>query len=256
MLIVIGGPDHALATADEFSRLLPLTALTLTAGPTVAGLLMTGLLSGPGGVRDILRRLLHWRVGARWYAVALLTAPVLAVAILVPFAVRSPAFLPPVLTKPAGGLTLVFTAFAALFGGLFEEIGWTGFAIPRLRQRYSVFSTGLIVGIVWGAWHFLVNLWGSPALAGGLPLTLFVPLYFLAGVAHLTGYRVLMVWAYDRTDSLLIAILMHAALIASTVQTVLTPPTTGVAFLTWFFGLTALFWLAVAAIAVSKRRAA
>jgi membrane protease YdiL (CAAX protease family) len=256
ILAVIGGPRHLLATSDEFSRLLPVAAMALTAGPAAAGLVMTGFLSGADGFRELYRRLIRWRVGARWYAVALLTAPVLAIAILIPFALRSPSFFPPVLTKPISGSTLVLTAFAALIGGLLEEIGWTGFAIPRLIRPHGVFLTGLTVGNVWGVWHFLINLWGSPALAGGLPLTLFAPLYLLAGVVHLTGYRILMVWAYDHTESLLIVVLMHAALIASTVQTVLTPPTTGAAFLIWFFGLSALFWMVVIATVVGKRRAA
>jgi hypothetical protein len=57
-----------------------------------------------------------------------------------------------------------------------------------------------------------------------------------------------MVWVYDRTESVLVATLMHASLIVSTVQTILTPATTGVAFLTWFFLLTAALWIAVAGI--------
>ena len=46
-------------------------------------------------------------------------------------------------------------------GMLFEELGWTGFATPTLRRRNRVLATGLIVGVLWGAWHFLVTLWGS-----------------------------------------------------------------------------------------------
>lgn len=63
-----------------------------------------------------------------------------------------------------------------------------------------------------------------------------------------------MVWVYDHTNSLLIVVLMHATLIASIVQTVLTPPTTGAAFLIWFFSLSVLFWLAIAVIIVSIGR--
>jgi len=62
---VLSGRAHVLATPDEFNRLLPFAALTLAAGPTVAGLLMTGILSGVQGFREMLRRLLLWRVGAR-----------------------------------------------------------------------------------------------------------------------------------------------------------------------------------------------
>jgi membrane protease YdiL (CAAX protease family) len=103
---------------------------------------------------------------------------------------------------------------------------WTGFAIPRLKRRHGVFATGLIVGVLWGAWHFLVNFWYSGAIVAGIPLPLFLTVYFLTGVAQLTGYRVLMVWVYDRTESLLVAVFMHASLIVSTTP-ILLPAMTG-----------------------------
>jgi len=107
-----------------------------------------------------------------------------------------------------------------LIVGLFEELGWTGFAVPTLlKLRYGVLSTGLIVGVLWGAWHLLGNnIWASVATSGGLPPALFavgVGLVLLVG--QLPAYRVLMVWVYERTNgSLLLAILMHASYSAST----------------------------------------
>ena len=98
----------------------------------------------------------------------------------------------------------------------------------RPAPSHAVFATGLIVGVLWGAWHFLVNFWNSGVISDGLPLALFLILYFLTGVAQLTAYRVLMVWVYDRTESLLIAVLMHASLIVSTMPGLI-PATTGIA---------------------------
>jgi membrane protease YdiL (CAAX protease family) len=139
---------------------------------------------------------------------------------------------------------------AGLAGGFAEELGWTGFAIPRLRPLHNVVRTGLIVGLVWGAWHFLANFWWSGSNAGRLSLAVFLPVYFLTGVAQLTAYRILMVWIYDRTESLLLATLMHASLIVSTVA--LVPATTGAAFLTWFLIFTAILWVVVAAVVVTN----
>ena len=79
-----------------------------------------------------------------------------------------------------------------------------------------------------------------------------MPLWFLIGVAQLTAYHVLMVWVYDRTESLFVAMLMHASLDLSTV-TILVPVATGMAFLTWFSVLTSLLWVVVAAVAVANR---
>jgi membrane protease YdiL (CAAX protease family) len=140
--------------------------------------------------------------------------------------------------------------------GFLEELGWTGFAVPRMRLRYGVLTTGLIVGVLWGAWHVLAHdFWAADISSGGLPLALFVTMNgfgFLVG--QLPAYRVLMVWVYDRTGgSLLVAMLMHVSLTASTF--IIGPGAlaiSGVALLTYGFVLTAAWWVVVAAVAVAQ----
>jgi len=135
-------------------------------------------------------------------------------------------------------------------GGFLEELGWTGFAVPGLRLRYGVLTTGLIVGFLWGAWHFLVTFWASGDSSGALSLPLFLPpLVFY--VAVLPVFRVLMVWVYDHTDSLLIAMLMHASLTGSTLF-VLKPQATNVALMIYYLVLAAVLWFFVAVVAVAK----
>jgi hypothetical protein len=82
-------------------------------------------------------------------------------------------------------------------------------------------------------------------------LSLFLPLYFLSAIAYLTAFRVLMVWVYERTESLLVAIVMHASLIFSTLF-VLAPPTTGVPFLLYSGVFTVALWMIVAGVAVAS----
>jgi membrane protease YdiL (CAAX protease family) len=190
-------------------------------------------------------------VGARWYAVALLTAPLLVTAILFVLSLTSPVFLPGIFTaNDKASLLLVGIAYG-LAAGFFEELGWTGFAVPRLRLRYSVLTTGLIVGLLWGAWHFLVAFWGSGTSSGAFSLILFLP-QFLFYVGVLPAYRVLMVWVYDRTgESLLVAMLMHASLTAS-VPLILQPVATGMALLSWYLVLAAALWVVIAAVAVAN----
>ena len=60
--------------------------------------MLTGLVYGRAGFRDLLARMTRWRVGARWYAVALLTAPLLLTAVLLALSLISPEFLPRILT--------------------------------------------------------------------------------------------------------------------------------------------------------------
>jgi membrane protease YdiL (CAAX protease family) len=206
ILLVAGGPGGIPATREAYERLLPLGIPALLVGPTVASLLLTGPDDGRAGHRDLLARLLRWRVGARWYAVALLTAPLALTATVVAFSLLSPEFLPSFVTTGDRASLLLF--------GLFEELGWTRFAIPRLRLRYGVLATALLVGVLWGAWHSLQISWVGRTSSAEVPLALYLPLYFFSAVASLTAYRVLMGWLYDRTGSLLLAVLMHASLIS------------------------------------------
>jgi hypothetical protein len=79
-------------TGSQFDALLPLVASAMLAGPAVASILLIVLLSGTAGLRELLSRLLRWRVGARWYVAALLPAPVLAAAVLFALSMTSPIF--------------------------------------------------------------------------------------------------------------------------------------------------------------------
>src|SRR5512141_3240503 len=119
-------------------------------GPCIAGLLMTGLLYGRPGFRELLSRLLKWRVGAGWYAFALLTAPVITTLSLL---ARST---PPAIATASDKLGLLLTGIALGLGSspFFEEVGWTGFATPELRKRCGVLATGLLMGVLWGIWHY------------------------------------------------------------------------------------------------------
>ena len=252
LLLVIGGPGGIPANSEQFKRLLPVMIMALLAGPTVAGLLLTSLIHRRAGLRELLSRLLRWRVSVRWYAVALLTAPLLFTAIPLVLSFLFPEFLPVIFTTDDMASLLLMGIAAGLSAGIFEELGWTGFAIPGLKLRYSVLTTGLIVGFLWGAWHFLVNFWssGRDSSSGALSLALLLTsLLFSVGI--LPAYRVLMVWVYDRTGSLLVAMLMHLSLTASNV--ILAPLATGVLPVIWVLALAAALWIVVAAVAVANR---
>lgn len=223
----------------------------MLAGPPVAGILLTGFVSGALGLRVLLSRLLTWRAGRRWYAAALLTAPVIQVTVLLALSRISPVFLPAIVTADDRAVLLVSGLAIGLVGGLVEELGWTGFAVPRLTPRHGVLGAGLIVGPVWGVWHLLQMWWVGSTSSGALPLTLYLPVFFLSSVAILTAYRVLMVWVYDRTGSLFVAILMHASYIFTTLF-VLAPPTTGIPFLTYSGAFAGALWAVVTAVALAN----
>ena len=257
VLLVIGGPSGIPGTPEEFERLLPLAIPGLLLGPAIAGLLVTGLVDGRAGFRALWSRLVRWRVGARWYAVALLAAPLLTLAIQLPLALTSPAFIPGLVTTADRGSFLLAGLMGGLMVGILEEIGWTGFAIPRLRLRHGVLATGLIVGLLWGVWHLLGHVfWAAEISAGGLPLGPFVLANSVSMVfGGLPAFRVLMVWVYDRTDSLLLGMFMHVSYTASTFILGPGPQTiTGTALLIHGLVSAAVLWGVVAAVTVALRR--
>ncbi|HYN06079.1 MAG TPA: CPBP family intramembrane glutamic endopeptidase [Vicinamibacterales bacterium] len=162
-------------------------------------------------------------------------------------------FLPGILTSDDKASLLLVSLAVGLAAGIFEELGWTGIAVPELRLRHGVLATGLIVGVLWGAWHLLTNVfWATRASAGELSLSVFLPAsVFGVLVGYLPAFRVLTVWVYDRTGSLLVAILMHVGLTASLL--ILNPlAISGVALLTYSFTLAAAVWIVVAAVVVAN----
>jgi len=215
-------PGAIPAPPVEAERYFVFVYLAMLAGPPIAGLVMTAVLGGRDGLRDYRARLPRWRVPLRWYAAALLTAPLVLTVTAAMLSLFSSDFAPALLSPNADAAVPVhagnrssFMMMSILVGtgaGFFEELGWTGFVIPEMRTRYGVVVTGLSVGLLWGAWHFLAVLWGSASSFGSMPIPLFM---FVALFSFLPPYRVLMAWVYERTGSTLVAILMHASLTTS-----------------------------------------
>ncbi len=131
----------------------------------------------------------------------------------IPFALSliSPVFLPGIVTTDDKASFLLVGIVAGLLVGFFEELGWTGFAVPRLTLGHGVLATGLIVGPS-------VRSLALPCLLGSRQFwcALAGPRPPRALFSFLPAFRVLMVWVYDRTGSLLVAMLMHVSLTAST----------------------------------------
>jgi CAAX protease family protein len=117
-------------------------------GPSAVAIALTARAQGRAGVRELLGRLLQWRVGLRWYMFALgfLAAVKLGVAVVYRVANGSwPHF---------GGQTWYATLMAIVAAGIFggplgEEIGWRGYALPRLSQRFGLATASLLLGVVW-----------------------------------------------------------------------------------------------------------
>jgi membrane protease YdiL (CAAX protease family) len=233
---------------EQFETAGALVYAAMLVGPSGAAILLIGLLDGRAGFHELRSRLTRWRVGARWVAAALLIAPLMITTLLFGLSLVSSEFQPALFTADNKVAILLSSAAAGLAVGFFEELGWTGFAVPRLKGRYGVLATGLIVGIVWGAWHF-PPFWKSDTFSAALPLALLLGQLF----SWLPPYRILMVWVYGRTESLLISILMHASLMAS-LNALVPAKLTGTTLLIWILTWAAALWVIAAVVALSNRK--
>ncbi len=173
--------------------------LLMLLGPSVSSLSCTALLGEKPGPPAFWHMARIWRVSVPWLAVALLTMPAILLATLWTCeAIAGPAFRPQFNAALLG---------VGLIAGGFEEIGWTGFATPRLLQKHSLGKSGLMLGLIWAVWHLLVDFrYNSGTMGAVWPLE-FVVVY----LATLTPYRILMTWVFARTKSLPLAMLMHAS---------------------------------------------
>jgi uncharacterized protein len=186
--------DRAAPALDLVLRILG------SATPSVLAILLVARLQGGGEVRRLLRRLLKGRVNIGWYAAIVALTALAVVAVWVSTLFGAPA---PVLAITVPGVVSVFLFSIFPGSALGEELGWRGFALPRLQARRSALTASLIVGAVWGTYHFPLFLLGSPVR----PFALFLP-FALSCVIMSVFYT----WMYNGTGgSLLLAVLLHAA---------------------------------------------
>ena len=185
-----------------------LNAAAILLGPTLSALIMTGVTEGRAGIGRLLRRIVLWRVGLRWYLVALVGIPVVMVlgTLILPGGLASLRSLGPgyLLTYLS-----VFPLVVVLGGPLFEEIGWRGFALPRLQPLHGPLLGTLILGLLWALWHlpeFLIPSWAESS--GGTGFLAIVKFVLIA-----VTFAVVTTWVFNNTKgSVFVAILVHASI--------------------------------------------
>ncbi|MGB8701640.1 MAG: type II CAAX endopeptidase family protein [Thermosynechococcaceae cyanobacterium] len=170
-------------------------------GPALAAVILSQVTHGKAGVKDLLKGLIRWRVGLVWYIVAVLSPVVLLTVAQVVTKLLS---LPVTIAVPQVNLSpyVIFGFGVSFFANTCEEIGWRGFALPRLQKRHNALLATLIVGMLWGFWHFPLVF-----LAG--PMSEYPFLWFNSIVADAFMYT----WIYNSTKgSILLVALFHGSL--------------------------------------------
>lgn len=234
--LVVVGPKLLRGGAEQPTDAFVLFPI-IVLGACLVGITLTSIVDGKPGLRDLFARIGRWRVGAQWYAVAMLTPSILMLAVLLLFrTLVSPVFTPKIFL-----LGIVF----GLVPGFLEEFGWMGFAFPKMRLQRSALSASLLLGVVWGLWHApVVDYLGAAAPHDGY----LVP-FFLDFVAIVIAVRVLIVWMYSNTGSILLAQLMHFSLSASlaTFDPVRVSPAQETL---WYAAYAVVLWIVVAVVAM------
>jgi membrane protease YdiL (CAAX protease family) len=211
-LIMLFAVNIAVALPDPLTRrdLLPFDQAVMDwllhiFGLALPAFLVTAAVSGREGVRDLASRSLRWRVGIRWYVIALLGLPVLTL-------LTAQIFLD---TSPFAALvdrwTFLFTdviphlLLVILFSNVAEEIGFTGFLLNRMQERHSPMKAVVLVAVIFAMFHipgWFVE-FGSVTTVAVVTAYLFIPQL---------ASRVLAAWFYNNTGkSVLIVGLFHCA---------------------------------------------
>jgi hypothetical protein len=123
VLLVIGGLGGVPGTAEDFQALLLPVVVAMLAGPSISGVFCTWFFHGRAGLSGFLSRLLRWRVDARWYAFALLTAPLVVAMMLLLLSRLSPVYLPGILTTSTPWSHLALGVVTGLAAGFLKSLG-------------------------------------------------------------------------------------------------------------------------------------
>ena len=175
-------------------------------GPSLAALFLTAVSNGKVGVRALLGRLLHWRVGVLWYLIALYGFFALGLLSVMLFGVASPQDVLPKL--PAGLINVPANALTIFLflGPLEEELGWRGYALPRLQIDHGALSASVLLGILWAFWHSPLMIF--PEWRSDLPIGAFLIAYPL----YIIPLAIIFTWVYNNTNgSVFITMVLHAA---------------------------------------------
>jgi membrane protease YdiL (CAAX protease family) len=167
-------------------------------GPSLAGIILTWVVDGKNGLRDLFSQMRKARIGARWY-LALFIPPSLVLIVL--FFLKS--LVSPVFSPNFFALGVLF----AVPPGFLEEIGWMGYAFPKMCRSHSALASSIFLGLLWGAWHLpVVDYLGAANPHGAY----WFP-YFLSFAAAMTAMRVVIAWVYTNTRSVLMCQFMHVS---------------------------------------------
>lgn len=184
----------------ELSPSIIVLYITGSFGPLLSAAIVTSLTGK--SLRAWFSQALRWRVPVQWWLTAFFL-PILLYALMAGIHILlggkfNPSEVAPLWSLPAGFLSVF------LWGGGNEELGWRGFALPRLQDRFSPLMSSLIIGVVWTLWH------APPGIIelGFVNWAVDFPFYMIT----VTGISIVVTWLYNRSGgSVLLTMVFHAS---------------------------------------------
>jgi membrane protease YdiL (CAAX protease family) len=175
--------------------------------PGIAAIILTAFIAGKKGIGDLFRPLKIWQVNIGWYLVALFYQPLLfffakwvdglfgnAYEVVSPLA--SVNIDVPII------FVIIGVIISAIPGALMEELGWRGFALPKLQSGNTALIASIILGLIWGAWHIPSIIFFGETNA----------LNIIWSVANFIPVTILFTWLYNNTQgSLPLVTIFHAS---------------------------------------------
>ncbi len=185
----------ALVTHIPLPINLPVSALQFVC-PVIAALILVSREEKPGGIKRLLKRVFDMkRIKHKiWYVPIILLNPLIMV---LSYGVMR--LLGRSLVEPYIPILMIPVFFVVFFiPAACEEVGWMGYAVDPMQERWSAFTASFILGSVWALWHVI------PWLEANTPA-------WVAGQCFSTiGLRILIVWLYNNTGrSVFAAIVFH-----------------------------------------------
>lgn len=167
-------------------------------GPALSAILTTAVTRGKPGLKELFRRVLLWRVPARWYLAIFFGWPAISIlaALLHAQITNQPLIIH--WSRWSGFLAYLLSALVLGFWAC-EEIGWRGFALPRLLDRWNALFSSIVLGTVWWFWHLPYFLGTTGISPDFYPYLVFT-----------VSLSILMTWVFNHTQgSIFVATFFH-----------------------------------------------
>ncbi|MBL4560915.1 MAG: CPBP family intramembrane metalloprotease [Labilibaculum sp.] len=169
---------------------------------------MTHLINGKNGIKILLKRVIQWRVNILWWIIGFYSWWLISSSLAITLNLKP---IPDItmgvvfsLINIPGMLIVQLPFLVGMFG---EELGWRGFALPKLLDKYDPIISSLILALPWIFWHAPLMVFQS--WRGDLPIENFLLNYIIL-VIPLT---LIFTWFFQKTKgSVLLAIIFHSSL--------------------------------------------